>query len=88
MKKLIIFFYLIIASNFVYAFEHNPFYKQRIKYLQFRFNIWSATPPPQPNFGGGSTTPGGPDVIIGMYIPLLLVIGVYLIYRVKIKPNK
>jgi hypothetical protein len=89
MKKLIIFFYLIIASNFVYAFEHNPFYKEgELNIYNLASTSGAPPPPPQPDFGGGSTTPGGPDVIIGMYIPLLLVIGVYLIYRVKIKPNK
>lgn len=90
MKKLIIFFYLFIVSNFVYAFEQNSFYQEG------EFNIYTLSvsgstdappPPPPPDFGGGSTTPGGPDVIIGMYLPLLFAVGVFLIYRAKMKSN-
>ena len=57
MKKLIIFFYLIIASNFVYAFEHNPFYKEgELNIYNFASTSGAPPPPPQPDSSPVSTT--------------------------------
>ena len=42
-------------------------------------------PPPKSGCGGGG---GAPASVISMYLPLLFLIGVYMIYKTKIKPIK
>jgi hypothetical protein len=44
-------------------------------------------PPPPPSDGSGGYTPGAPTAIISMYLPLLFLLGIYLIYKNKTKLN-
>lgn len=71
----------------------NPFYVENETNLNL--NMYDSLgyetnddPPPPPGDGGGGTTSGAPSAVISMYLPLLFLIGIYMIYKTKIKTIK
>ena len=98
MKKLIFLLSIFwFGLNFISAEEtlpnenssSNPFYtvdeNNRCVYDSLSFE---ANDDPPPGDGGGGYTSGAPASVISMYLPLLFLIGVYMIYKTKIKPIK
>jgi hypothetical protein len=100
MKKLIFLLSIFwFGLNFISAEEtlpnedsaSNPFYTVNEKNLYMYDSLGfeaNDDPPPPPGDGGGGYTSGAPASVISMYLPLLFLIGVYMIYKTKIKPIK